>query len=206
MVVPPAGCQALFGAAWGPMQQFAAMLASRGDLLGVIGPGEVDRLWERHLVNSAAVVGFLPATGSVIDLGSGAGFPGVVVAAMRPDLEVELVEPMERRVSWLESVVGELGLENTVVTRARAEELSGMREADAVAVRALAPMRGLAPLVGGLLATGGTMAALKGRRVAAEVAVAQKALVKAGLRRVSVNEVQMLSGGESTWVVTAVKR
>ncbi|MCL2787205.1 MAG: 16S rRNA (guanine(527)-N(7))-methyltransferase RsmG [Micrococcales bacterium] len=188
------------------MQQFAAMLASRGDLLGVIGPGEVDRLWERHLVNSAAVVGFLPATGSVIDLGSGAGFPGVVVAAMRPDLEVELVEPMERRVSWLESVVGELGLENTVVTRARAEELSGMREADAVAVRALAPMRGLAPLVGGLLATGGTMAALKGRRVAAEVAVAQKALVKAGLRRVSVNEVQMLSGGESTWVVTAVKR
>lgn len=80
------------------------------------------RLWTRHLVNSAAVVPFVPPDSTVADIGSGAGFPGIVLAAMRPDVTVDLVEPMERRVTWLADVVEEVGLDNVRLVRARAEE------------------------------------------------------------------------------------
>lgn len=81
-------------------------------LRGLVGPREVGRLWERHLLNSAAVVSFLPSTGQIVDLGSGAGLPGVVVAAMLPEAEVVLLEPMERRTIWLTEVIERLGLGN----------------------------------------------------------------------------------------------
>src|SRR5690606_40134960 len=95
-------------------------------------PREQSRLWERHLLNSAAVVQHLPRTGVITDVGSGAGLPGIVVAAMLPEAEIVLIEPMERRTQWLEEVVAELDLSNVRVVRARAEELDGALEADAV--------------------------------------------------------------------------
>ena len=133
--VPTAEMRDMFGMAWSGLEHYAQMLAEEGQLRGLIGPRELPRLYSRHLVNSAAVVPFLPRHGSVADLGSGAGLPGVVVALSRPDLEVTLIEPMERRCAWLELVAEELDLDNVRVWRGRAEE---MRERfDVVTARAV---------------------------------------------------------------------
>ena len=103
---------ALFGPNAPKIQRFADKLAAEGELRGLIGPKEKERLWSRHIVNSAALLGFLPVEGTVIDVGSGAGLPGLVIAIARPDLEVTLVEPMERRCIWLQEVIDELDLPN----------------------------------------------------------------------------------------------
>ena len=128
--VPTAEMRDMFGMAWSGLEHYAQMLAEEGQLRGLIGPRELPRLYSRHLVNSAAVVPFLPRHGSVADLGSGAGLPGVVVALSRPDLEVTLIEPMERRCAWLELVTEELDLDNVRVWRGRAEEMRAFRCGD----------------------------------------------------------------------------
>ena len=110
---------------WPSVLGFHDLLVSEGELRGLVGPRELPRLWERHLLNSAAVVPFLPRTGRIIDLGSGAGLPGIVVAAMIPDAEVVLLEPMERRTDWLSEVAETLRLDNVIVRRGRAQDEHG---------------------------------------------------------------------------------
>ena len=105
---PTAEMREIFGVSFSAAEHFAQMLAEEGELRGLVGPRELPRLWSRHIINSAAVVPFLPARGSVADVGSGAGFPGIVVALLRPDLDVTLIETMERRTQWLSDVVEEL--------------------------------------------------------------------------------------------------
>src|SRR5688500_5404114 len=109
-----------FGAAWPALEGFHDLLVDQGELRGLVGPREFSRLWERPLPNSAAVVPFLPTEGRIIDLGSGAGLPGIVVAAMVPSAEIVLLEPMERRTDWLNEVAETLRLDNVVVRRGRA--------------------------------------------------------------------------------------
>ena len=146
----------------------------------MIGPREAPRLWDRHLLNSAAVAAFLPAEGSVADVGSGAGLPGVVLAAMRPSLRFHLVEPMERRCVWLREVVDALGLENVTVVRARAEDLAGELEVTAVTARAVAALETLVPWTFPLLGVGGTLLAMKGSRAEAELEDARTVLTAWG--------------------------
>ena len=117
-----------FGSSWPNILGFHDLLVREGELRGLVGPREFPRLWERHILNSAAVVPFLPTTGRIIDLGSGAGLPGVVVAAMLPDVEVVLLEPMERRTDWLSEVAETLRLENVVVRRGRAQDEHGQAD------------------------------------------------------------------------------
>lgn len=159
----------LLGPAHGAIVTYAEMLADEGVKRGLIGPREVPRLWERHLVNSAAVAAFLPADGTVIDVGTGAGLPGVVLAAMRPDLRIVLLEPMERRVAWLLEVVDALGLTNAEVLRGRAEELHRKFQGDAVTARAVAPMERLAGWTLPLLRAGGVLLAMKGEHAGEEL-------------------------------------
>src|SRR5690625_5888732 len=111
-VVDDARSREILGLAWGGAAHFAELLAQEGELRGLIGPRELPKLWTRHVLNSAAVARFLPDEGSLADVGSGAGLPGVVLALMHPELEVHLVEPMQRRVEWLHEVVEELDLDN----------------------------------------------------------------------------------------------
>lgn len=94
---PTEAVRALFGEQFTLMEQFARMLVEQGELRGLIGPRELPRMWSRHIVNSAAVLKFIPEGVQVLDIGSGAGFPGLVIAIARPDLDVHLVEPMVRR-------------------------------------------------------------------------------------------------------------
>lgn len=192
-----------FGQAWPAVLGFHQMLADQGVLRGLIGPREVSRLWERHLLNSAAAVPFLPTSGLIVDLGSGAGLPGVVVAAMVPDAHVVLLEPMERRTDWLSEVVGALGLTNVEVRRARAQEALDL-QADAVTTRAVAALDKLYGWAMPLIRPGGTLVALKGERAQEEIDKGRSAARRAHVGAVEVREVSTLDGVEPTRVVTAV--
>lgn len=162
------------------VERYAAALADQGVLRGLLGPREVPRLWERHILNSAAVAPSLPSTGVVVDLGSGAGLPGVVLACRRPDLSFVLVEPMLRRSDWLREVVDVVGLDNVEVRRARAEELVGEVVADVVTARAVAPLDRLAGWALPLCRVGGELLALKGERAEEELVAARAGLDRVG--------------------------
>jgi 16S rRNA (guanine527-N7)-methyltransferase len=154
------------------LERYAGLLATEGVVRGLIGPREVPRLWDRHLVNCALLAPLVPAEASVVDLGSGAGLPGVVLAIARPDLRCTLVEPMARRVAFLEEVCEELALDSVEVVRGRAEELAGRVTFDVVTARALAPLPRLLGWSMPLLAEGGRMLAMKGSSAAEEIAAA----------------------------------
>lgn len=194
-----------FGESWRPIKAFHDFLVDEGELRGLIGPREVARLWERHLLNSAAVVPFLPEQGVIVDVGSGAGLPGIVIAAMRPAANVILVEPMERRVTWLEDVVERTGLANVEVRRARAQELDGAIEADAVTARAVASLDKLYRWTAPLVREGGSIVAMKGAKAAEELAAAAKVMRSVGLTDGQVHEATTIAGIEPTRVVSAVR-
>lgn len=160
-----------FGGGSDRANRFAELLAVHGVERGLIGPREVDRLWERHLLNSVAIAECVPEGASVVDVGSGAGLPGIPLAIARPDLKVILLEPMARRVAWLEEVVTKLDLDVTVI-RGRAEEKEIRRQLanqDVVTARAVAPLGKLAGWCLPLLRTGGRLVALKGSSAAEEI-------------------------------------
>lgn len=190
---------AYFGDSFPSVSAFAALLAAEGETRGLIGPRELDRLWERHILNSAAVVPFL-GQGRIVDVGSGAGLPGLVIAAMLPDRELILVEPMERRVAWLEEAAAQVGLANVVVVRGRAEEVKENVQADVVTARAVASIDKLIKWCEPLLAPEGHMALLKGRSVAGEIDRAKYALRKARLVA-HIESAPTMDGVEPTTVV-----
>lgn len=194
-----------FGGAWPAVQGFAALLLQHGVTRGLLGPNEPGRLWERHLLNSAAGVALLPETGTLIDLGSGAGLPGVVLAAMRPAARVVLLEPMERRTDWLSFVVAELGLANADVVRARAEDVAGSLVGDAVTARAVSSLDNLLAWAAPLVRTGGGLYAIKGARAADEASAATAVAQRLGWSGVRVEEASTLPGVEATRVVIAVR-
>lgn len=165
-------------------ERYAGLLAGEATLRGLIGPREVPRLWDRHLLNCAVLGDLVPAEAAVCDVGSGAGLPGLVLAIRRPDLRVTLVEPLLRRSVFLEEAVAELGLPNVVVHRARAEET---REVfDVVTARAVAPMERLGRWTLPLVRTGGLLLAMKGSSVAVELEAAGPALRRLGAAEWSV--------------------
>ena len=195
---------AYFGERYDAVAAFRDLLLAEGETRGLIGPREAARLWERHLLNSAAVVPFLPE-GDVIDVGSGAGLPGLVIAAMEPERGVVLVETMERRAEWLAEASARLGLDRVRVVRARAEALAGEESAPTVTARAVAPLPKLARWCEPLLAPGGAMLLLKGRGAAEEIERAATALRR--LRLVAeVHEAPTLPGLEPTRVVRVARR
>lgn len=177
----------LFGLGFAATEHFAQMLVEEGELRGLVGPRELPRLWSRHIVNSAAVVPFLPARGTVADIGSGAGFPGIVVAILRPDLEVTLIETMERRIDWLNDVVTELDLDNVTLLRDRAENVH--EKHDAVTARAVANLSKLVRLTAPLIRPGGSLLALKGQKAEAEVEDAKYIIKKAKLLPAVIHDV-----------------
>ena len=169
-------------------EQYADLLASEGVLRGLIGPREVPRLWERHLVN-CALLGWAIGEGlDVCDVGSGAGLPGIVLAISRPDLRLTLVEPLLRRTTFLEEVVHDLALSNVEVVRGRAEELHGRREFSVVTSRAVAPLDRLLAWSMPLVRQGGELVAMKGTSVHDEIEQASASLKEHGAGSVSVEE------------------
>ncbi|MCM3516453.1 16S rRNA (guanine(527)-N(7))-methyltransferase RsmG [Nocardioides sp. P86] len=156
------------------------LLADAGVVRGLIGPREVPRLWDRHLLNCAVLADALPAGSAVCDIGSGAGLPGLVLAVRRPDLRLTLVEPLLRRTTFLDEAVEELGLDNVLVRRGRADDLHGEQTFDVVTSRAVAPLERLLGWSMPLVAPEGALVAMKGSSVSGEVEEARGALQRWG--------------------------
>jgi 16S rRNA (guanine527-N7)-methyltransferase len=178
----PSAAAAVFGPRLVLAERYARILAGAGIERGILGPGEVPRLWERHLLNSAAVGELVEDDERVADVGSGAGLPGIPLALARPGVRVTLIEPLLRRAEFLSEVVTELGLDVAVV-RGRAEDRDVGREAgemDAVTSRAVASLDKLARWSLPLLREGGRMLAVKGDRAEAEVAEHRRVLNSLG--------------------------
>jgi 16S rRNA (guanine527-N7)-methyltransferase len=161
-------------------EEYAGLLANEGIVRGLIGPREVPRLWDRHLMNSAVVAEQITRGASVADIGSGAGLPGLVLAVARPDLRVTLIEPLLRRSTFLIEAVASLGLDNVEVVRARAEDLHGERTFDVVTSRAVAPLDRLARWSLPLTRGGGTFLPMKGSTAATELTAAADLLRRSG--------------------------
>lgn len=186
----PEAAREVFGDAAEKAERYAELLAGPGVERGLIGPNEVPRLWERHLLNCAAVADVVPSGATVCDLGSGAGLPGIPLAIRRPDLQLTLLEPLLRRTRFLEEVVDALALPNVRVRRGRAEELAGSALFDVVTSRAVAPLERLARWSLPLTRGGGLVLAMKGSSAPDEVAAARGVL-----RRLQGREVRILSVG-----------
>jgi 16S rRNA (guanine527-N7)-methyltransferase len=172
----PDVARGVFSDALAMAEEYARLLATEATVRGLIGPREVPRLWERHLLNSAVVTDLVTAGATVCDIGSGAGLPGLVMAIRRPDLHVTLVEPLLRRTTFLTEAVSELDLGNVEVVRARAEELHGSRTFDTVTSRAVAPLDRLAAWSLPLVRSGGEFLAMKGSAAQDEVDSATSAI------------------------------
>lgn len=199
----PAAAASIAGARIDVLREFAKDLGERGETLGLIGPLEPPRLWTRHLLNSAVLAPLIEPDATVADIGTGGGMPGLVLAIVRPDARFLLIEPMERRCSWLTEQVERLGLDNVEVKRGRAEEFHGAFEVDQVTARAVTALRTLVPLAAPLLRDGGQMLFLKGTSVEAEIATAEKALRKYRVANIAVEELGVGQLDETTRVFTA---
>ena len=171
----------MFGGSLPQAQKYAELLTGIGVERGVVGPAEADRIWDRHLLNCGVVARLIAAKASVLDLGSGAGLPGVVLAILLPGARLTLLEPLARRVDFLNECVAELGLRNTDVVRGRAEDLAGQTLADVVTSRAVAPLDKLVGLSVGLVRPGGRVLAMKGATAETELAKARPVLARLGV-------------------------
>ena len=175
------------------LENYAGWLGSAGVERGLIGPREVDKLWDRHILNCTAVADpeleLIPTAATVIDVGSGAGLPGLVWAITRPDLTLTLVDTKQRRVAFLNEVATDLGLSGWVTAmHARGQDVAGTVSAHIVTARALAPLERLIPWLAPLVAPGGEILAMKGSSVSDEIRDAAPAIAQCGAKSVEVVE------------------
>lgn len=183
----PAAAREFFGERLAEAVRYGELLADAGVRRGLIGPREVPRLWERHLLNCAVLSEAVPEGVTVCDVGSGAGLPGIPLALVRPDLRITLLEPLLRRTNFLQEVVELLGLDHVTVVRGRAEEVLGtLAPVQVVTARAVAPLDRLAGWGVPLLRPYGEMLALKGDTAEEELRGARAALQKLGVVQTSV--------------------
>lgn len=168
----PVSAALIFGDRLDLARLYFEALVRDGDLLGLLGPREMPKLWTRHILNSAVVADLVPAGKTVADVGSGAGLPGIPMALVQPDAQFTLIEPMERRSDWLRTVVEDLALTNVGVLRARAEEVGEVF--DIVTARAVSALPTLLRMCVPLTKSGGEVIALKGSKAADEVTEAKK--------------------------------
>lgn len=186
---PPAAARQIFGARLDAAQRYAELLTGPGITRGLIGPAEASRIWERHLLNCAVVAQLVPVPCVLVDIGSGAGLPGMVLAMLLPQAEVILLEPMARRTSFLRECVTAIGLPNVVVRRGRAEQEAGRLRADVVTARAVAPLGRLAGLAAGITRPGGIVLAIKGSGAQEELDRAAASLRRLGATGATVLQV-----------------
>lgn len=193
--------QTIFGDRLDLAKRFVNHLATSGIERGLLGPREVSRLWDRHVLNCAVIGELVAPDARVADVGSGAGLPGIALAIARPDAQLFLIEPLERRVNWLHEVSEDLGLDNVAIFRGRAEQAVGRFDANVVTARAVSALSGLATLTMPLLQGSGEVLAIKGRSAADEVQKAAKVIRKLGGKSTTVETAGVSLLEEPTTVV-----
>lgn len=200
----------LCGAGIDSVRRYALDLGTHGELRGLIGPDEARRLWSRHILNCALLAPEIPSAGvsggrtSVADVGSGAGLPGLILAMIRPDIDVTLIEPLERRTRWLDEQVAALALPNVTVFTGRAEGFAPRRAFDVVTARAVKALKDLIPLLTPLVVSGGQLALLKGQRLENEIVEAASVFAR---HNITAAESRVLGEGtvdEPTRLFTAI--
>ncbi|MSS12694.1 16S rRNA (guanine(527)-N(7))-methyltransferase RsmG [Bifidobacterium tsurumiense] len=208
----------VLGDALPQLELFHVKLATEGEPRGIIGPRDVDIIWERHILNSAAIVPFIREAvekeqfKTIADVGSGGGFPGIVAAACLPNCEFTLIEPMERRTEWLAECSEEMGLNNVTIFRGRSDEMIEQikyrrhHPFAAVTCRAVAPMTKLAGWTLPLLKIRGKLVALKGKSAPNEIEKASKQIRQYHGYGAKVSEAEVGPGLQSTFVVTVERR
>lgn len=196
----------LLGDSWEQLDAYAQMLWDEGEERGLIGPRELPRLWSRHILNSMAINEYIPERAITIDIGSGGGLPGIVLATTRPDVHVHLVESMERRVTWLEEVSERLSLKNVTIHRNRIQDLHGEFQVQVVTARAVAALKKLIPMAMPVLKSGGQLVALKGERAEIEIDDARSTYKKNKVAFVDLHMVTAPGTDEPTRVVVAGKK
>lgn len=202
---PPAAA-AIFGDRLEVARRYVESLATDGVVRGLIGPREPARLWTRHVLNSAVISELIAPDLRVVDIGSGAGLPGIPLAIARPDLTVLLVEPLERRARYLQEMVDGLGLTGCRVVRGRAEDVvADCGNADVVTSRAVAPLHRLVRWSAPLTRVGGVVLAMKGQSAAAELERDRNAVAAAGLTGPEVLEIGGHELVETTYVIRATR-
>ncbi|HRW18990.1 MAG TPA: 16S rRNA (guanine(527)-N(7))-methyltransferase RsmG [Dermatophilaceae bacterium] len=180
----------LFGGRLDLAQRYVDLLVTTGIDHGLIGPREAPRIWERHVINCAVAAPFFGTGTTVADLGTGAGLPGLVLAIARPDLTLHLVEPLHRRIVWLERTLAELALTNVVIHEGRAEALHGDLRVDHTTARAVARLAALTRWSMPLLSPGGSLIALKGTTAQVELEQDWPAMRSSGAAQARVEVVQ----------------
>ena len=198
--IEPAAAAQIFGAQIGQARAYFAALVRDGDLLGLLGPREMPKLWTRHILNSAVVADLVEPGKTVADVGSGAGLPGIPMALAQPEAHFTLIEPMERRSDWLKHMVKELALTNVTVKRARAEEVGDIY--DIVTARAVSALPNLLKMCVPLTKHGGEVIALKGSKAGEEIEASMKLQKKLGIESFEIIKV----GGELLTDPTLVVR
>jgi len=194
--------EVLYGDRTDVAERFEHHLVTTGIEWGLLGPREIPKMWDRHVLNCAVVQELLPKGALVADVGSGAGLPGIALAIARPDVQFVLIEPLERRVDWLEMVIADLELENVDVVRARSEQVFETVDVDIVTARAVSAMKSLVPMTVPLLHGTGELLAIKGKSAANEIEKADKVLRKFKTK----NSEVLTVGDELLAVATTVVR
>lgn len=189
----PAAAAIIFGNHINQARKYAELLIRDGDMLGLIGPRELPKLWSRHILNSAVVAEYVSAGQKVADIGSGAGLPGIPMAIVSPDTEFVLIEPMERRATWLAEVaIPEIGLQNVKVLRGRAEE-APLANYDVATARAVSALPKLLKMLVPLVVPGGQILALKGSRAGEEIEESRPLA-----KRMKISNFEVLTAGAKT--------
>lgn len=196
--------RSIFGERLVLAERFVEHLATSGLERGLLGPRELPRLWDRHVLNCAVIAELIPSQARVADVGSGAGLPGLALAIARPDATFVLIEPLERRVNWLREVTDDLALDNVEIFRGRAEQAVGKYDVNIVTARAVSALPGLASLTIPLLEGDGEVLAIKGRSAGEEVEKAAKVIRRLGGKSTSVRSVGGNLLDEPTTVVRIV--
>lgn len=194
--------EVLYGDRVGLAERFVEHLVTTGIEWGLLGPREIPKMWDRHVLNCAVVQELIPQGAVVADVGSGAGLPGLALAITRPDVQFVLIEPLERRVDWLNMVIEDLELENVDVLRARSEQVFDSVDVDIVTARAVSAMKSLVPITVPLLHGQGELLAIKGQSAKSEIEKADKVLRKFKTKKAEVLTV----GDELLEVPTTVAR
>ncbi|MBX3312066.1 MAG: 16S rRNA (guanine(527)-N(7))-methyltransferase RsmG [Microbacteriaceae bacterium] len=201
----PKVAEQIFGDNLPVAEKFANLLVENNEDLGLLGPLELERIWSRHILNSALLSPLLTAGAVVADIGSGGGFPGIPLAIIRSDVHFTLVEPMTRRAQWLEKIKGELDLKNLTVLAVSAGEVQ-KHSFDQVTARAVSALSKLIPMTAPLLISGGQLVLMKGKSVEAEMSAAAKARAKAKLNKEEILTLGTEYDLDPTYVYTATVR
>lgn len=199
----PDSAALIFGPGLPQARAYAIALAADSDTLGLLGPREMPRLWTRHILNSAVVSELVPAGARVADVGSGAGLPGIPMAIAQPQADFVLIEPMERRATWLQTQVDNLGLKNVSVVRLRAEDAE-KRAFDIVTARAVSALPKLLRLCVPLLKPGGEVLALKGSKAQEEIDESQTLVKKFKIAKFEIISTGKTKLSEPTNVVRTI--